>query len=110
MIRNSPGKVKAWCAVPIRGFMGFDVLQRGLFSGLDSFAGANRSAGAAVDAGVGIDVIDVAFRDGANGTFGQTSAASYATVGNNVCHNSEFFRLDNYLLNFECWCKCKTFL
>lgn len=34
-----------------------------LFAGDDSFAGANFSAASAVDAGVGIDFVDVAFRD-----------------------------------------------
>lgn len=58
-----------------------------LFAGDDSFAGAYRSASTAVDAGVGIDVVDFAFRDGANGAFGQTSAASHTRVGDYVSHD-----------------------
>lgn len=57
-----------------------------LFAGDDSVVGANRSASAAVDACVGIDVIDIAFGDSFNGTFGQTGAASNAFVSNNVSH------------------------
>lgn len=58
-----------------------------LFAGDDSFTGAYGCAGAAVDAGIGIDVVDVAFRDSFYGTNGETSAASDAFVSNNVCHN-----------------------
>lgn len=65
------------------------LLAGGLFAGDDSFAGANRSASAAIDAGVGIDVVDVAFRDSANGALGKTCAASYAFVGDYVCHGYE---------------------
>lgn len=49
-----------------------------LFAGDDSVVGAYTCASAAVDANVGIDYIDVAFRDSAGGAFGQASAASYA--------------------------------
>ena len=59
----------------------------GLFAGDDCFAGANRCAGTAVDAGVGIDVVDVAFRDSANGAFGEAGAASNAAVSDYVSHS-----------------------
>lgn len=63
------------------------VIVRELFAGLDSAAGANFGTAAAFDAGIGIDVVDVAFRDSFYGTNGETSAASDAFVSNNVCHN-----------------------
>lgn len=53
----------------------------------NSFAGANFGARAAFDASIGIDVVDVAFRDSVNGTNGLASAASHARVGNNVSHD-----------------------
>ena len=53
----------------------------------DSFAGANFSAGTALDASVGIDVIDIAFADSFYGANGQTGAASHTFVGDYVCHN-----------------------
>ena len=65
-----------------------DILLCGLFAGDDSFAGANRCASTAVDAGIGIDVIDFAFRDSFNGTFGKTSATSNTFVGDYVSHSS----------------------
>lgn len=65
------------------------LLAGGLFAGDDSFAGANRSASAAVDAGIGVDVIDVAFRDSAHGAFGEAGAASDTFVGDYVSHCSD---------------------
>ncbi len=56
----------------------------------DCFAGANFRAGTTFDAGIGIDVIDVAFRDSFYGTYGKTSSTSNAFVGNNVSHNDNF--------------------
>ena len=64
----------------------WDVL-RELFAGDDSVAGANFCAWTALDAGIGIDVVDVAFRDSVNGTNGLASATSHARVGNNVSHD-----------------------
>ncbi len=61
-----------------------------LFARDDSFAGANRSASATVDAGVGVDVVDITFRDSANGAFGEAGAASDTFVGNYVSHSSQF--------------------
>ena len=55
----------------------------------DSFAGANFSARTAFDAGIGVDVIDVAFRDSANGAFREASAASDTFVSNYVSHSSQ---------------------
>lgn len=70
-------------------------IRSGLFAGDDSFAGANFSASAALDAGVGIDYIDVAFRDSFNGAVGQAGAASDAFVGNYVSHCSSFIYDEN---------------
>jgi len=66
------------------------LLAGGLFAGDDSFAGAYRSTCAAVDAGIGVDVINVAFRDSADGAFGEASAASDTFVSNYVSHSSQF--------------------
>ena len=49
-----------------------------LFRSVDCVVGANCLAGTAFDAGVGIDLVDVAFGDCAYGAFGQTGAACYA--------------------------------
>lgn len=59
---------------------------RGLFAGDDSVVGANAGAGAAVDAGVGIDHVDIALRDCAGGALGKTCAACNAAVGDYICH------------------------
>lgn len=60
----------------------FPCFPRRLVGKNDCFAGANFGARTAFDAGVGIDVIDFAFRDSFNGANGQTGAASHAFVGN----------------------------
>ena len=57
-----------------------------LFAGDDSFAGAYRSASTTVDANIGVDNIDITFRDSLYGTFGKASAASNTFVSNNVRH------------------------
>lgn len=62
-----------------------------LFAGDDSLAGANLCAAAALDASIGIDVIDVAFRDSLYGTYGETSAASNALISDYVSHDSLSF-------------------
>lgn len=61
----------------------------GLFAGDDGIAGANFSARTALDAGVGIDVVDVAFGDSFNGTYGLAGATSHAGIGNYVSHCSK---------------------
>lgn len=69
----------------------FKILRRpagGLFAGDDCVAGANFCARAALDASVGIDVVDVAFRDSVNGANGLASATSHARVGDYVSHDS----------------------
>ncbi len=53
----------------------------------DCAGGANRFASATFDACIGIDVVDSAFRDSVDGTFGKTCTASYARVSDNVSHN-----------------------
>lgn len=60
----------------------------GLCRGIDSTGGANLGATAAFDAGVGVDVVDLAFGDSANGAYGQAGAASNADVGDYVSHSS----------------------
>ena len=62
-----------------------------LFTGDDSLAGANFSASATLDAGVGINYIDVTLRNRFNGAVGKTCAASYTFVSNYVSHNCVFF-------------------
>ena len=52
-----------------------------LFAGDDSFTGAYGCAG------IGIDVVDVAFGDGAHGAFGLAGAASHTVVGYYVSHD-----------------------
>lgn len=63
-----------------------------LFPGDDCFAGANFCAATAFDAGVGIDVIDVAFRDSLYGANGKTSSTSYTLVSDYVSHDKLNFR------------------
>lgn len=55
---------------------------------MDCIIGAHLSAAAAVYASVGIDVIDIAFRDSLYGANRDASAASDAIVVNYVCHSS----------------------
>ena len=55
----------------------------------DSARGASVSAGAALCALVGVDAVDVAFSDGANGTFVDASAASDAVFTNYISHSSK---------------------
>ena len=60
--------------------------RRGLFLG-GSADGADGSAGAAVDAGTGVDLVMIStLRDSANGAAGLASAAANALIGNYVCH------------------------
>ena len=58
-----------------------------LFSGDDSLAGANFCARTALDASIGIDVVDIAFRDSVNGADGLASATSHARVCDYVSHD-----------------------
>ena len=53
----------------------------------DGAAGANLCARTAFDAGVGIDVVDIAFGDSLHGAYGHAGAASNASVGNYVSHS-----------------------
>lgn len=79
-----------------------------LFAGVDSVVGANACASAAIDAGIGVDVIDFAFRDSAYGALGEAGAACYTCVGNYVCHNCNFlFGKNIYVV--VCWCKFNSF-
>lgn len=61
-------------------------------TGDDSFAGANLCARTAVNAGVGVDVIDFTFRDALGGANGLAGAASNAVVVNNVSHCRLMFK------------------
>ena len=69
----------------------FFVLRRVLLSGSDSAGGASVCASTAVEAGVGIDRIDVAFLDSIGGTYALASATSYAAVRNYISHSSVKF-------------------
>lgn len=53
----------------------------------DSARGASVGTGAALGALVGVDGIDIAFRDSANGTFVDAGAASNAVFANYVSHS-----------------------
>ena len=64
---------------------------RRLFAGDDCFGGANFCAGAAFDAGVGIDVVDFTFGNSLYGAVGETGAAGDTLVGDNV---SQFILID----------------
>lgn len=66
--------------------VGFSFFPERLFAGIDCVVGANRCAGTAVNAGIGIDYIDCAFGDSFNGAFGQTGAASHTAVSDYVSH------------------------
>ena len=68
------------------GIASFKFYSTKLFAGDDCLGRAYRCAGAAVDAGIGVDVVDVAFRDGAHGAFGEAGAASDTFVGDYVSH------------------------
>ena len=61
--------------------------ERGLVGSVDGAAGANLSAGATLDALVGIDVVDFTFRNSFYGAYGQAGAAGHTTVSNYVSHN-----------------------
>ena len=63
-----------------------------LFIQSDSFAGASASAGAAFDAFIGIDFVDVAFGDSSNGALINAGAACYTVVTDYVSHNCLFFK------------------
>ena len=64
-----------------------------LFTGDDSVAGANFCASAALDAGIGIDHIDVTLGDSFNGAVGKAGAASDTFVCNYVSHSSVLFEI-----------------
>lgn len=68
----------------------FPCYNRALFRN-DRLAGANACAGAAVDALVGVDDIDVAGRNSLRGALADAGAACNAGVGNFVSHCFEKF-------------------
>lgn len=63
----------------------FPCYNRALFRN-NRLAGANACAGAAVDAGVGVDYIDIASRDSLYRTFADAGTAGNAGVGDFVSH------------------------
>ncbi len=92
-----------------RGFKTRRLKPGELFSGVDCSAGANFSTRTALDASVGIDVIDIAFRDSFNGANGKTSSASYTVIIDYVSHGCKC--LDkNYTILLFILCKNKAFL
>ena len=68
----------------------FQFAFRKLLAGSDRFARADAGAGAAVDADIGVDAVDVAFLDGAGRAFTLASSTSHAEIGiDYVSHNSD---------------------
>ena len=59
-----------------------------LLAGSDSTSGASISASTAVEAGIGVDRIDVTFLDSVGGTYALASATCYAAVRNYISHSS----------------------
>lgn len=88
---GKPGNAGRQADGAVSGCDDFILWQR-LFSGVDSVAGAYFSARTAIDAGVGVDVIDFAFRDRIGGANGLAGAASNAVVVNNVSHCRLMFK------------------
>lgn len=76
--RGGGGAKKYRTAELIRLSDTVNFLIKRLCSGDDSFAGASFCARTALDASVGIDFVDVAFRDSVNGANGLASATSHA--------------------------------
>lgn len=68
------------------GIASFKFYSTKLFAGDDCLGGAYRCAGAAVDAGVGVDYIDIASRDSLYRTFADAGTAGNAGVGDFVSH------------------------
>ena len=60
----------------------------------DSTSGAGASAGAAANASVLVNLVDVAFADSSNGAFIDASAASNTDVSDFVSHFFTFFRIN----------------
>ena len=54
----------------------------------DGLGGANFSAVTAIDARFGVDLVDVAFRDGFGRAVVDASTASDAGILDKMCHNS----------------------
>ena len=61
----------------------------------DGATGASVSAGATLGALVGVDAVDVALRDSANGTFVDTCAASNTIFTNYVSHSINKLKIKN---------------
>ena len=87
------------------GIASFKFYSTKLFAGDDCLGGAYRCAGAAVDAFVGVDHVDIACGNRLNGAFAGAGAASYTGIGNFVSH----FR-KNLLLFVFCPANIATYL
>lgn len=61
--------------------------RKGLFSRNDCFAGASFSTSTALDASIGVNLVDIAFRDSFNRTNGETCSTSYTVISNYVSHD-----------------------
>lgn len=72
---------------------------------MDSFRGASCCAGATFRASLGIDVIDVTFRDSAHRAFVNTSTACNAVFANYISH----FNLLFILVSMNCGGKNRAF-
>lgn len=80
------------------GIASFKFYSTKLFAGDDCLGGAYRCAGAAVDAGVGVDNVDFAFGYCFYGAFGEAGAASDTFVCNYVSHFLCFWFMLKFLI------------
>ena len=67
----------------------------------DSIARANLCAATAIDASIGVDVIDIAFADRISRTYALACSACHAVVANYISHNSNVFYL---FINYSFFC------
>ena len=76
----------------------------------DSARGTSVGTSTALGAFVGVDAVDVAFRDGANGTFVDAGAASNAVFTNYVSHCFRNLKFEVFeIQRFKCGAKVLTF-
>ena len=75
----------------------------------DSTSGASTSAGSAADAGVGINLIDVAFGNSSDGALVDAGTASNADVSDFVSHFFYCFWINNVLQKYNFFSDIETF-
>ena len=92
MKRNRVNKTEKRPPFPDSLFIHFrSFLTKGRLTLSDSVVRTNLSAAAAADASVGIDVIDITFRDCVHRANRHASAACDTVVANYVCHSCSNF-------------------